>query len=248
MWTTRNYTGKRGRERRKGRGRERWKKGRGRKERSRKGRERRAEKEGGKSDGDVERRRREAEGERKGKSGKRIERMGRRGRREERRKEGLRRFSASVRFVCAWKARWTTSVTIHIRRTAPREMATPTGYSNAYEVQLHLRGTATPSRYSYSYEAKLHLREPVNLKARLKHLQASLKLSSIFLLGNEKPIYLYKKMRIKICAKPKQRDHSPKLDESIDVSLDPPYFSLDSPFMIHFFSQSLSCSTENCLI
>ncbi len=43
-------------------------------------------------------------------------------------------------------------------------------------------------------------------------------------------IYVHKKMRIENFAKLKQCDHSPKRDEFIDVSLDPPYFSLDSPF------------------
>jgi hypothetical protein len=37
-------------------------------------------------------------------------------------------------------------------------------------------------------------------------------------------------MRIENFAKLKRCDHSPKWDEFIDVSLDPPYFSLDSPF------------------
>ncbi len=37
-------------------------------------------------------------------------------------------------------------------------------------------------------------------------------------------------MRIENFPKPKQCDHSPKRDKFIDVSLDPPYFSLDSPF------------------
>ncbi len=39
-----------------------------------------------------------------------------------------------------------------------------------------------------------------------------------------------KQMMIENFPKLKQRDHSPKRDEFIDVSLDPPYFSLDSPF------------------
>ncbi len=37
-------------------------------------------------------------------------------------------------------------------------------------------------------------------------------------------------MRIENFPKLKRCDHSPKRDEFIDVSLDPPYFSLDSPF------------------
>ncbi len=37
-------------------------------------------------------------------------------------------------------------------------------------------------------------------------------------------------MRIENFSKLKRCDHSPKRDEFIDVSLDPPYFSLDSPF------------------
>jgi hypothetical protein len=37
-------------------------------------------------------------------------------------------------------------------------------------------------------------------------------------------------MRIEKFPKLKRCDHSPKRDEFIDVSLDPPYFSLDSPF------------------
>ncbi len=60
------------------------------------------------------------------------------------------------------------------------------------------------------------------------------KLSLIFLLNDEKTIYIYKKMRIENFAKLKRCDHSPKWDEFIDVSLDSPYFSLDSPFNISF--------------
>ncbi len=37
-------------------------------------------------------------------------------------------------------------------------------------------------------------------------------------------------MRIENFAKLKRCNHSPKRDEFIDGSLDPPYFSLDSPF------------------
>jgi hypothetical protein len=55
-------------------------------------------------------------------------------------------------------------------------------------------------------------------------------LSSIFLLNNEIMINVDKQMMIENFQKLKQRDHSPKRDEFIDVSLDPPYFSLDSPF------------------
>ncbi len=43
-------------------------------------------------------------------------------------------------------------------------------------------------------------------------------------------IYVDKKMRIENFPKLKRSDHSPKPDEFIDVSLDPSYFSLDSPF------------------
>ncbi len=39
-----------------------------------------------------------------------------------------------------------------------------------------------------------------------------------------------KQMMIENFSKLKRRDHSPKQDQFIDVSLDPPYFSLDSPF------------------
>ncbi len=39
-----------------------------------------------------------------------------------------------------------------------------------------------------------------------------------------------KQMMIENFPKLKRRDHSPNRDEFIDVSLDPPYFSLDSPF------------------
>jgi hypothetical protein len=38
------------------------------------------------------------------------------------------------------------------------------------------------------------------------------------------------KQMIENFTKLKGCDHSPKRDEFIDVSLDPPYFSLDSPF------------------
>jgi hypothetical protein len=37
-------------------------------------------------------------------------------------------------------------------------------------------------------------------------------------------------MSIENFPKLRRCDHSPKRDEFIDVSLDPPYFSLDSPF------------------
>jgi hypothetical protein len=47
-------------------------------------------------------------------------------------------------------------------------------------------------------------------------------------------IYVDKKMRIDNFPKLKGCDHSPKRDEFIDVSLDPPYFSLDSPFKDKF--------------
>jgi hypothetical protein len=40
-------------------------------------------------------------------------------------------------------------------------------------------------------------------------------------------------MRIENFSKLKRSDHSPKPDEFIDVSLDPSYFSLDSPFKFH---------------
>ncbi len=43
-------------------------------------------------------------------------------------------------------------------------------------------------------------------------------------------IYDDKKMRIENFPKLKRCDHSPKRDEFIDVSLDTPYFSLDSLF------------------
>jgi hypothetical protein len=56
------------------------------------------------------------------------------------------------------------------------------------------------------------------------------KLSSIFLLNNEITFFVDKKMRIEKFPKLKRCDHSPKRDKFIDVSLDPPYFSLDSPF------------------
>ncbi len=47
-------------------------------------------------------------------------------------------------------------------------------------------------------------------------------------------------MRIENFPKLKRSNHSPKRDEFIDVSLDPSYFSLDSPFKsekakIHIF-------------
>ncbi len=43
-------------------------------------------------------------------------------------------------------------------------------------------------------------------------------------------IYVDKKMMLENFPKLKRCDHSPNRDEFIDVSLDPPYFSLDSPF------------------
>ncbi len=43
-------------------------------------------------------------------------------------------------------------------------------------------------------------------------------------------INVNKQMMIENFPKLKQRDHSPKRDEFIDVSLDPLYFSLDSSF------------------
>jgi hypothetical protein len=43
-------------------------------------------------------------------------------------------------------------------------------------------------------------------------------------------IYVDKKMRIENFPKLKLSDHSPKRDEFIDVSSDPSYFLLDSPF------------------
>ncbi len=42
-------------------------------------------------------------------------------------------------------------------------------------------------------------------------------------------------MRIENFPKLKRCDHSPKRDEFIDVSLDPPYFSLDSPFKVRIY-------------
>ncbi len=45
-----------------------------------------------------------------------------------------------------------------------------------------------------------------------------------------------KQMMIENFPKLKRRDHSPKWDEFIDVSLDPPYFSLDSPFKFNMMS------------
>jgi hypothetical protein len=39
-------------------------------------------------------------------------------------------------------------------------------------------------------------------------------------------------MRTENFPKLKRSDHSPKRDEFIDVSSDPPYFSLDSPFKV----------------
>ncbi len=41
-------------------------------------------------------------------------------------------------------------------------------------------------------------------------------------------------MRIENFPKLKRCDHSPKRDEFIDVSWDPPYFSLDSPFKVTY--------------
>ncbi len=47
-------------------------------------------------------------------------------------------------------------------------------------------------------------------------------LSSIFLLNNEIMINVDKQMMIENFPKLKRRDHSPKQDQFIDVSLDPP--------------------------
>ncbi len=51
-----------------------------------------------------------------------------------------------------------------------------------------------------------------------------------------------KQMMIENFPKLKRYDHSPKRDEFIDVSLDPPYFSLDSPFnqIQHFIGRCLT--------
>ncbi len=43
-------------------------------------------------------------------------------------------------------------------------------------------------------------------------------------------IIVDKQMMIENFPELKRRDHSPKQDQFIDVSLDHPYFSLDSPF------------------
>jgi hypothetical protein len=47
--------------------------------------------------------------------------------------------------------------------------------------------------------------------------------------------FVDKKMRIENFPKLKRCDHSPKRDKFFYVSLDPPYFSLDSPFK-HWFN------------
>jgi hypothetical protein len=44
-------------------------------------------------------------------------------------------------------------------------------------------------------------------------------------------------MRIENFQKLKRSDHSPKRDEFADVSSDPPYFSLDSPFKLQCKNQ-----------
>ncbi len=72
-------------------------------------------------------------------------------------------------------------------------------------------------------------------------MQITFKLSSIFLLNNEITISVDKKMRIKNFQKLKRRDHSPKRDEFVDVSSDPPYFSLDSPFKSFLYFRSGAC-------
>jgi hypothetical protein len=59
-------------------------------------------------------------------------------------------------------------------------------------------------------------------------------LSSICLLNNDIMINVDKQMMIENFSKLKRSDHSPKRDEFIDVSLDPPYFSLDSPYKVFF--------------
>jgi hypothetical protein len=59
-------------------------------------------------------------------------------------------------------------------------------------------------------------------------------LSSIFLLNNEIMINVDKQMMIENFPKLKRCDNSPKQDEFIDLSLDPYYFSLDSPFKVIF--------------
>ncbi len=41
------------------------------------------------------------------------------------------------------------------------------------------------------------------------------------------------KMAAVFLVKPQRRDHSPKRDESIDITLDPPQISLDSPFKVN---------------
>jgi hypothetical protein len=55
-------------------------------------------------------------------------------------------------------------------------------------------------------------------------------LSPNLLLNNEIMINVNKQMMIEKFPKLKRRDDSPNRDEFIYVSLDPPYFLLDSPF------------------
>ncbi len=52
-------------------------------------------------------------------------------------------------------------------------------------------------------------------------------------------------MRIENFLKLKRSDHSPKRDEFIDVSLDPSYFSLDSPFKGAFVFLAQASSTSH---
>ncbi len=64
-------------------------------------------------------------------------------------------------------------------------------------------------------------------------------------------INVNKQMMIENFPKLKRCDHSPKWDEFIDVSLDPPYFSLYSPFKdyfpVHFYFHFYQ-GLINCLI
>jgi hypothetical protein len=53
-------------------------------------------------------------------------------------------------------------------------------------------------------------------------------------------------MRIENFPKPKRSDHRPKRDEFIDVSSDPPYFSLDSPFKVRL-THSVDTNTTRLL-
>jgi hypothetical protein len=59
-------------------------------------------------------------------------------------------------------------------------------------------------------------------------------LSSIVLINNEIMNNVDKQMMIENFPKLKGRDRSPNRDEFIDVSLDPHYFLLDSPFNVPF--------------